>query len=82
MIILYSVLHICPEVNGEFRDNVTSPALKSVYPDLGVLDIWQKLVLSGKFKSISVENVLQAIADCRSMAEPEWTEYLQQRYGW
>ena len=77
-----SVLHICPKGNNDFRDNVTSPTLSEMFPGLGVLDIWKKLVVTDKFKSKSVEELLKAIITNKDITESSWVEYLRQRYGW
>jgi hypothetical protein len=59
------VLHVCPEANKGFRDKVTSPELarNEDYFDDGPFDIWKKLVSPGKFQSISVESLFNALAN-------------------
>ncbi len=78
---IVSVLHICPETNNEFRNNVASDYLKGKFPEKGVLEIWKELVPEDKFMSISVEDLLNTIQDT-DMDEREWLDYLKTRYGW
>jgi hypothetical protein len=77
-----SVLHICPESNTEFRENITSESLKKMFPGKGVLEIWKELVPEGKFKSISVEDLLDTSVRLIRADDPEWADYLMIRYGW
>ena len=78
---IVSVLHVCPEANREFRERVTSPYLANTFLGKGTLEIWKELVPHNKFKSISVEELLNTIQDT-SMDEREWLDYLKTRYGW
>lgn len=77
-----SVLYICPEANREFRDRVTSPHLKEMFPNKGTLDIWKELVPEDKFMSISVEALLDAVIQRVGADDREWVDYLKTRYGW
>ncbi len=76
-----SALHICPEVNLEFRMNVTSDYLKEKFPGKGVLEIWKYLVSGDKFMSISVEDLLNTMQGTKK-ADLKWLNYLKTRYGW
>lgn len=76
-----SVLHVRPNVNGEFRNRTTSPELKSRFPGQGPIDIWENLDLGGRFLSIGVEDLLDAIVESDA-ADPAWTNYLTTRYSW
>ncbi len=77
-----SVLYICPEANKEFRERVTSPKLDQMFPNKGVLEIWKELVPKDKFMSISVEDLLDIIAQRVEANNWEWIDYLRTRYGW
>lgn len=77
-----SVLHICPKANREFRDRVTSPYLANTFPGKGTLEIWKELVPQNKFKSISVEDLLNTILRRTKTDDWEWADYLKVRYGW
>jgi len=77
-----SVLHICPEANREFRERVTSPYLANTFPGKGTLEIWKELVPQNKFKSISVEDLLNTILRRTKTDDWEWADYLKVRYGW
>lgn len=77
-----SVLHICPESNREFREQVTSPQLKEMFPDKGTLEIWKGLVPEDRFKSISVEELLYNIIQRVWVNDRKWVDYLNRRYGW
>ncbi len=79
---LVTVLHICPEANNEFRQKVTSPKLREMYPGKDTLEVWKELVPENKFKSISVENFLDTIVEYTGSENREWAEYLKVRYGW
>ena len=76
-----SVLHISPNVNSEFRNRTTSPYLKRRFKGQGPIEIWEDLDLAGRFLSIGVEDLMDAIVECDS-AETRWTEYLTTRYSW
>lgn len=77
-----SVLHICPKANREFRDRVTSPHLANMFPNKGTLEIWRELVPRNKFKSISVEDLLNTILRSTKTDDWQWAHYLKVRYGW
>ena len=77
-----SVLHICPEANREFRERVTSPYLEQIFPNRGTLEIWKQLVPEDKFRSISVEDLLDTIVKRAGAYDREWADYLRTRYGW
>lgn len=77
-----SVLHICPEANNEFRNNVASDYLKGKLPGKGVLEIWKELVPSDKFMSISVEDLLDTIMNQAESNSQDWADYLGTRYSW
>jgi len=77
-----SVLHISPEANQEFRNNVASDYLRKSFPGRGVLQIWKELVPKGKFISISVEDFLGTIIQQARIDDREWVDYLERRYGW
>ena len=79
---IVSVVHICPEANGEFRERVTSPYLANTFPGKGTLKIWKELVPQNKFKSISVEDLLNTILRRTKTDDWEWADYLKVRYGW
>lgn len=76
-----SVIHVCPNVNQEFRDRTTSPGLKSMFPNQKPLEIWQSLAPKDRFMSIGVEELSDSIAASGS-ADSGWTDYLTTRYGW
>jgi len=76
-----SVLHVCPEVNEEFRKNVAPDYLKGESPGKDVLEVWKELVPKDKFLSISVEDLLKTIQNTVT-EEPEWLNYIATRYGW
>jgi hypothetical protein len=76
-----SVLHIYPESNKEFRENVTSDSLKKLFPGKGVIEIWKDLVPSGKFMSITLESLLDIIGRQIMLDTKEWASYLKTRYG-
>lgn len=77
-----TILYICPEANGEFRNKVTSPYLEKKYPGRGTLQIWQQLVAPDKFMSISVEELLDTIVERAGREKAGWVKYLKARYGW
>jgi len=77
-----SVLHICPEANNEFRNDVASIYLKGKLPGKGVLEIWKELVPSDKFMSISVEDLLDTIINQAESNSQDWADYLSTRYSW
>lgn len=77
-----SVLHICPEANNEFRNNVPSDYLKGRLPGKGVLEIWKELVPSEKFMSIILEDLLDTVAQQVRPNNQEWVFYIKTRYGW
>jgi len=79
---LVTVLHICPEANNEFRKKVTSPKLREMYPGRNTLEVWEELVPSVKFKSITVENLLDNIVEVARPKDRGWAKYLKKRYGW
>lgn len=79
---LVTVLHICPEVNSEFRKKVTSPKLREMYPGKSTLEVWKELVPSDKFKSITVESLLDNIVEVAGSNNQGWADYLKTRYGW
>ncbi|GAI24155.1 unnamed protein product, partial [marine sediment metagenome] len=79
---IVSVLYICPEANKEFRERVTSPKLEQMFPNKGVLEIWKELAPKDKFMSISVEDLLDIIAQRVEVNNWEWIDYLRARYGW
>ncbi len=79
---IVSVLHICPEANREFRERVTSPYLANTFLGRGTLEIWEQLVPQNKFKSISVEDLLNTILRKSKTDGCEWADYLRVRYGW
>lgn len=79
---LVTVLHICPEVNHEFRKKVTSPKLREMYPGKNMLEVWEELVPSDKFKSITVESLLDNIVEVAGPKDRGWADYLKTRYGW
>jgi len=78
---IVTVLHICPKANGEFRDRVTSPDLANMFPNKGVLKIWEELVPEGKFMSIPGEDLLNRI-EWVAVNDQMWVDYLRARYGW
>jgi len=75
-----TVLHICPQTNREFRDRITSPYLAKTFPGKDTLEIWNNLVSEEKFKSISMEDLLDAIVHCSELSDSDWANYLQLRY--
>ena len=78
-----TVLHVCPTANQEFRNRVTSPALKSMFPNKNVFEIWDELVPKGSFMSIATENLLDQIPRGASGRDSDaWVDYLKLRYGW
>lgn len=77
-----TILHICPEVNGDFRNKVTSRYLEKEYPGKGPLQIWQQIVPADRFLSISVEDLLDTIVETAGPVKRGWAEYLRARYGW
>jgi hypothetical protein len=79
---IVTTLHISPQANTDFRENVNSPYLKEAYPKKGVLDIWTELVYDDKFKSISVEGLLKTINGVGRSDYPNWVDYLNKRYDW
>ena len=79
---LVTVLHICPEANSEFRNKVTSPTLREVFPGGKTLEVWEELVPSDKFKSITVESLQDNIVEVAGPKDRGWADYLKTRYGW
>jgi hypothetical protein len=79
---MVSVLHICPTANREFREHVTSPQLKAMFPGKGTLEIWQELVPEDRFMSISVEDLLDAVVRKGWSIDRDWVQYVGDRYGW
>jgi hypothetical protein len=77
-----SVLHICPTANREFREHVTSPRLKAMFPGKGTLDIWKDLLPEDRFLSISVEDLLEAIVQKGWSIDRDWVRYLGDRFRW
>ena len=79
---LVTVLHICPEANNEFRKKVTSPKLRGMYPGKTTLEVWEELAPKDKFKSITVEGLLDTIVKHAGPKDRGWADYLKTRYGW
>lgn len=77
---IVTVLHICPQANTDFRDRVTSPELAKMFPRIGTLGIWKELVPDHKFRSISVEDLLDIISKNVEVKDKEWANYLEKRY--
>lgn len=77
---IVTVLHICPQANTDFRDRVTSPELAKMFPRIGTLGIWKELVPDYKFKSISVEDLLDIISRNIEVKDKERANYLETRY--
>jgi len=77
---IVSVLHVCPEANREFRNRVTSPYLAKRYQGKGTLEIWNTLVSEDKFRSISMEDLLDTILHCAEIDDANWIRYLEARY--
>ena len=78
---IVTVLHVCPQANREFRDRVTSPYLAAMFPFKDVLDVWRELVPEERFMSLSMENLLDAIACRAGSVDSEWVDYLKIRYS-
>ncbi len=79
---IVSILHVSPKANVGFRNHITSRYLEKSYPGKTVLEIWEGLVKTERFKSISVEDMLQAINQAASTKYSSWVDYLNMRYGW
>lgn len=79
---IVSVLHVSPEANREFREFNPSPRLRGWFPSKGVLEVWQELVPTDRFRSLSVETLLGMITREARSTIPEWVAYLERRYGW
>jgi hypothetical protein len=77
---IVTVLHVHPAANKEFTERVTSEYLSVRYPGQDVMGIWKQLVDQIKFRTISVENLLQLIGKARLLADLAWVDYLQTRY--
>lgn len=71
------VLVIAPERNKEYMNNVTSSNLKILGNDIS--DVWNQLVLPGKFKYYKSEKLLEDITS--TVSNIDIKDYLELRYS-
>jgi hypothetical protein len=77
---MVSVLHIAPAHNLDFR-KVTSPLLTALGET--ATSIWARLVRpSGRFISISTEQLFGTLSAEQLPEMREWLEYIGKRYAW
>ena len=78
---MVSLLHISPQANHEFSDNLAAaPALASY--GRTVCEAWARLAPPVPFLSISAEQLLAQIEQVTSSSLQPWSRYLLRRYGW
>ena len=71
-----SLLHMAPAANRELMGRVTSTGLQCIGSD--VHEIWRKLINSGRFAGVHVEDVLPQVH--RYALDPDWAAYMTRRY--
>jgi hypothetical protein len=76
-----SVLHVSPDANREFHDNLGS-ALALQPLGSTVTKAWSRIAPADRFLAISSESLYEAIADAADGALEDWRDYLLLRYGW
>ena len=74
---IVSLLHVAPTANRLLMKSVTSPGLRSIGSNIH--KVWGELVMPERFTGLHLEDVLPMV--CRYAPEPEWSSWMEQRYG-
>jgi hypothetical protein len=79
------VVVVCPEGNDDYRNTITSPALKKRFPHLTTVDavVGAALRRPSDFAMTSPEALIAAIRKCGAASgSTDWLAYQNERYGY
>jgi hypothetical protein len=76
------IVVVCPAANGEYRNRVTSPALRA-RPVTSVVQVMQAVARTPEmFRVVDPAPLATAIAAVAEPSVAEWVRYNSDRYGW